>query len=81
MYDVSTEEARKLEHDCPPTPRPQEEGKPAKTVPGPYSNFLESTVFVFDVLRCYWNVMERITCFAKMPMLLCCQGHYHTSGT
>ena len=35
--------ARKLEYDCPPTPKPVEEGKPTYIVPGPYSNFLEST--------------------------------------
>ena len=38
-----TVEARKLEYDCPPTPRPRE-GKPAQVVAGPYSNILKSTV-------------------------------------
>ena len=41
---IHTVEARKLEYDCPPTPYPREEGKPAQIAVGPYSNFLGSTV-------------------------------------
>ena len=37
-------EARKLEYDYPPYPKPRTEGKPASNVPDPYSNFLASTV-------------------------------------
>ena len=39
-----TVEARKFECGCPPTLKPGDEGTPAQIVPGPYSNFLESTV-------------------------------------
>ena len=41
-YD--TVQARKLEYDCPPSPKPREEGQPAEFAAGRYSNFLESTV-------------------------------------
>ena len=37
---LNTVEARKLKHDCPPTPKPGEEGKPAYIVLGPQSHFL-----------------------------------------
>ena len=37
-------EDRKLEYDCPPTPKSRKEGQPAELVLGSYSNFLESTV-------------------------------------
>ena len=40
----NTVEARKLEHECPPTPKRREEGKPASIILGPHSNCLESTV-------------------------------------
>ena len=38
-------EAEKLEYDHPPTPKPGEEGQLAFIVPGPSSNFLESTLY------------------------------------
>ena len=41
---LRTAEVSKLEYDCPPTPKPREEGTPAYIVPGPYSKFLESIV-------------------------------------
>ena len=47
-------EARKLEYDCPPTPKPRDEGKPGEVVSGPYSNSLESilydTMFYYVIL-------------------------------
>ena len=48
-YSKGTVEARKLEDDPPPTPKPREEGRPAHIVPDPYSNFLESTVPKYEV--------------------------------
>ena len=46
MYQVIsgnyTVEARKLEYDCPLIPKPGKERTPS--LPGPYSNYLESTV-------------------------------------
>ena len=39
-----------MEDDCPPTPNPREEGKPALIVPSPYSKFLESIVIHGQVL-------------------------------
>ena len=44
MYYADTVEARKLECDSPPIPKPREEGTPASIVPGPCSKFLESSV-------------------------------------
>ena len=35
---IATVEARKLQYDCPPTPRPREEGKPSLIVPGRHIN-------------------------------------------
>ena len=46
MTDKNTAEARTLEHDCPPTPKPGEEGKPAEVVPESYSKLLETTVLL-----------------------------------
>ena len=40
----TTVEARKLEYDCPPTPKPIEEGIPAWIVPSQNSTFLKSTL-------------------------------------
>ena len=44
-------EARKLEYDCHPTPKPREEGKPAEIVLCPYSNFSKSTINPFAMAR------------------------------
>ena len=44
-------EAKLLEYDCPPTPKPREERKPTQITPNPYSNFLEPTVPTESTLK------------------------------
>ena len=46
LYRELKIQARKLEYNCSPTPKPREEGKPGQIDPGPYSIFLEPTVGV-----------------------------------
>ena len=47
--------ARKLQYDCPPTPKPREEGgKPAQILPGSCPNCLEYTVLYASGL---WAVL------------------------
>ena len=48
IWNPCAAEARKLEYDYPPSPKFGEEGRPACIVPGPHSNFLESTLWLHE---------------------------------
>ena len=41
-----TVEVRKFDYGSPPIPKPKKEGTPARSVPGPYSNFPEPSARV-----------------------------------
>ena len=57
-----TVEARKGKYDCPPTPKPREEGTPAQIVPGPYSNMLECTVRSIRVVAATVLIKSSLGC-------------------
>ena len=51
--DWAKRNPRKLEYDCPPTPKPVEEAKPAQMVLGPPSSILESILGMFNLIIPY----------------------------
>ena len=65
-----TVEAGKLEYDCPPTPKPREEGTPASIVPVLHSNFLES--IPYNTRLCY-NIPYPTLPYPTIPTI-----SYHT---
>ena len=75
---LPTVEARKLEYDHPPTPKPRKEGKPAQNVPDPNSNFLEPTVGLPSM-----DLLSRPRCIERTagPWYLEAQGSYNQAIT